>query len=295
MGIKDFLRKIGIDKEKEDKQKSEIEIPVEDVVDIEISKIELIDSSNNDINDIIEDNAYGISHKGNRTNNEDSILIKRIEDIYLLAVADGVGGHKAGDVASKMAIDILKEVIKEKYNQNLSIEGVRQLLKDAYESAHNKIKAEAVGDKEGMATTLTTAIIKGNLAIIANCGDSRAYLIRNNEIVERTRDHSLVQALIDEGHITEEEAIHHPMKNIITSALGIDDFKVDIYEWNLKEEGDILLLSSDGLHDYIKKEEILEVIKNKNNPKEIVKELLDIALKKTKDNVSIIVYSHKTY
>jgi len=294
MGIKDFLRKMGIVKEKENNKNQKIEIPEEEVVDIEISKIERIDSSNDDINDIIEDNAYGISHKGNRTNNEDSILIKKMDDIYLLAVADGVGGHKAGDVASKMAIDILKEVIKEKYNQNLSIEGIKQLLKDAYELAHNKIKAEAVGDREGMATTLTTAIIKGNLAIIANCGDSRAYLIRNNEIVERTRDHSLVQALIDEGHITEEEAIHHPMKNIITSALGIDDFKVDIYEWNLKE-GDILLLSSDGLHDYVKKEEILEVIKNKNNPKEIVEELLDIALKKTKDNVSIIVYSHKTY
>ncbi|EHP84290.1 PP2C family protein-serine/threonine phosphatase [Methanotorris formicicus] len=257
--INKFLKKIGIDKENNKK-----------------SKIK----------------AYGVSHKGNRTNNEDAILRKKLDDAYLLAVADGVGGHNAGDVASNKAINILQKVIEEKYNKNLSIEEIKQLLKDAYETAHKQIKAEAVGDKEGMATTLTTAIIKENKCIIANCGDSRAYLIRNNEIIERTKDHSLVQALVDEGHITEEEAMHHPMKNIITHALGIEDFKVDVYEWDL-EDNDILLLSSDGLHDYVKKEEILKVIKNKDNPKEIVENLLNIALKKTEDNVSIIIYKHQ--
>ena len=290
--INKILKKIGIDKEKDDNKESKIEISEEDVVDIEIPKIEITDSFNNDIIIFEEDNAYGISHKGNRANNEDNILIKKIKDIYILAVADGVGGHNAGDIASKMAIDILQKTVEEKYNQNLSIEEIKQLLVGAYNIAHNQIKEHAVGDKEGMATTLTTAIIKGNNCIIANCGDSRAYLIRDGEIKERTKDHSLVQALVDEGHITEEEAMHHPMKNIITHALGIDDFKVDTYEWELKK-GDILLLSSDGLHDYVKKEEIFEVVKNNDNPKEIVENLLDIALEKTKDNVSIIVYKHQ--
>ena len=288
MGIKDILKNIGIVKENKNPK---IEIPEEEVVDIEIPRIEPNDF-NNDIIIFEEDNSYGISHKGNRANNEDNILIKKMDDIYLLAVADGVGGHNAGEVASKITIDTLQEIVEDKYNQNLSIEEIKQLLRDAYETAHNKIKAEAVGDREGMATTLTTAIIKGDKAIIANCGDSRAYLIRDNEIIEKTKDHSLVQVLIDEGHITEEEALNHPMKNILTHALGTDDFKVDIYEWNLKE-GDVILLSSDGLHDYIKKEEILEVIKNKDNPKDIVNELLRTALEKTKDNVSIIVYKHQ--
>lgn len=288
MGIKDILKNIGIVKENKNPK---IEIPEEEVVDIEIPRIEPNDF-NNDIIIFEEDNSYGISHKGNRANNEDNILIKKMDDIYLLAVADGVGGHNAGEVASKITIDTLQEIVEDKYNQNLSIEEIKQLLRDAYETAHNKIKAEAVGDREGMATTLTTAIIKGDKAIIANCGDSRAYLIRNNKIIEKTKDHSLVQVLIDEGHITEEEALNHPMKNILTHALGTDDFKVDIYEWNLKE-GDVILLSSDGLHDYIKKEEILEVIKNKDNPKDIVNELLRTALEKTKDNVSIIVYKHQ--
>ena len=209
-----------------------------------------------------------------------------------MAVADGVGGHNAGDVASKIAVDTLNDVIKEEHVKYLSDDGLKNLLKIAYEIGHNKIKENAIGDKEGMGTTLTTAIIKDDGCVIANCGDSRAYLIRDGEIMERTKDHSLVQALVDEGHITEEEAMYHPMKNVITHALGIDDFKADIYEWELKD-GDILLLSSDGLHDYVKKEEILEVVKNNGNPKEIVENLLDIALEKTKDNVSIIVYKHQ--
>ncbi len=243
------------------------------------------------MNDTTTTNAivYGVSDKGSRTNNEDNILIKKIKDIYLLAVADGVGGHNAGEVASKMAVGILGEVIEEKYNQNLPIEETKELLKNAYKKAHNKIKEHAVGDKESMGTTLTTAIIKGDKCIIGNCGDSRAYLIRDGKTIFKTKDHSFVQELIDEGHITEEEAKNHPNKNIITHALGLDELKVDIYEVELKEE-DVLLLSSDGLHDYVDEEEILELVKNDGNPKEIVEGLLKTALGKTRDNVSIVVY-----
>jgi protein phosphatase len=278
----------NIDEEKKNDE-YKIEIPEEKDLDIEIPEIEPIENINRDKIILEEDNAYGISHKGNRANNEDYILIKKIKDAYILAVADGVGGHNAGDVASKMAVDILKETLIERYNENLSIEEIKKLLKDAYETAHNKIKESAIGDKEGMGTTLTTAIVKGNKCIIANCGDSRAYLIREEEIKEKTRDHSLVQTLVDEGHISEEDARHHPMKNIITSALGLDEFKVDDYEWDLID-GDVLLMSSDGLHDYVGKEDILKTVENNDNPKDIVNELLNIALKETRDNVSIIVY-----
>ncbi|WP_457611701.1 PP2C family protein-serine/threonine phosphatase [Methanocaldococcus sp.] len=274
---------------KEEKNKTKIKIEEEEFLDIEIPKIEPIENINR--NEIIyeKDNAYGISHKGNRENNEDCILIEKIKDIYLLSVADGVGGHNAGDVASEMAVNILKETFMEKYNENLSIEEIKELLKEAYNKAHNKIKENAVGNKEGMGTTLTTAIIKGDKCVIANCGDSRTYLIRNGELIFKTKDHSLVQALIDEGHISEKEAMNHPMKNIITSALGLDEFKVDIYNLDLKNN-DILLLSSDGLHDYVYIDDILKIVNNNNTPKDIVNKLLNIALKETKDNVSIIVY-----
>jgi len=240
-------------------------------------------------NELEDCNPCGITHKGNRENNEDAILIRKLDDGCLLAVADGVGGHNAGDVASKIAVDTLDEVVKEEYVKYLSKEGLKNLLKIAYEIGHNKIKENAVGDKEGMGTTLTTAIIKDDGCVIANCGDSRAYLIRDGEIVFKTKDHSLVQELLDEGLITEEEAKYHPYKNVITHALGLDELKVDTYEVELKD-GDVLLLSSDGLHDYVDEEEILEVVIPNENPKEIVEDLLKIALEKTRDNVSIVVY-----
>ena len=235
------------------------------------------------------DRAYGVSHRGNRTHNEDYILIKKIKDAYLLAVADGIGGHSAGEVASKMAVDTLEEFMREKYREDLSIEEITELLKEAYKLADGKIKENAVGEREGMGTTLTTALIKGDKCIIINCGDSRGYLIRDGDIIHRTKDHSFVQALIDSGQITEEKAMEHPMKNIITSALGLEELKIDTYLWDLRE-GDTLLLSSDGLHDYVKKEEILKVVSSYRDPREIVKRLLDIALEKTEDNVSIVVY-----
>ncbi|HIQ39331.1 MAG TPA: serine/threonine-protein phosphatase [Methanothermococcus okinawensis] len=238
-----------------------------------------------------EDKAYGISHKGNRTHNEDYILVKKIKDIYLLAVADGIGGHNAGEVASKMAVDTLGEFITERYREDLPIEGVIKLLKEAYKLAHDRIRENAIGDREGMGTTLTTAVIKGDKCVVVNCGDSRGYLIRDGNIIHRTKDHSLVQALVDSGQISEEKAMYHPMKNIITSALGLDELKIDDYIWDLKE-GDILLLSSDGLHDYVEKEDILKVVGSYKDPKEIVERLLDVALEKTEDNVSIVVYKN---
>lgn len=245
--------------------------------------------SNRDYLILEEDKAYGVSHKGNRTHNEDYILIKKIKDIYLLAVADGIGGHNAGEIASKMAVDTLEEFITERYREDLTIEEIVKLVKEAYNVAHQRIRENAVGDREGMGTTLTTAVIKNNACIVINCGDSRAYLIRDGDIVYRTKDHSFVQALVDSGQISEEKAMEHPMKNIILSALGLDELKVDDYIWDLKE-GDVVLLSSDGLHDYVEKEEILKVVNMYESPKEIAEKLLDIALEKTEDNVSIVVY-----
>lgn len=169
-------------------------------------------------NEIIceEDKAYGISHKGNRTHNEDYILVKKIRDIYLLAVADGIGGHNAGEVASKMAVETLENFITERYREDLSIEKIKEILEEAYNLAHRKIRENAIGDKEGMGTTLTTAVIKEDRCIVANCGDSRAYLIRDGCIIHRTKDHSYVQVLVDSGfyfregcHVSPNEKYHY--------------------------------------------------------------------------------------
>ncbi|ENN95631.1 Ser/Thr phosphatase [Methanocaldococcus villosus KIN24-T80] len=235
--------------------------------------------------------VFGITHRGGRDKNEDHILIKKIGDIYLLAVADGLGGHNAGDIASKIAIEELEKFFEKNCYKSLLYEEIETILKEAFKKVHNAILNQSYGDREEMGTTLTSVVIKDNKAIIANCGDSRAYIIRDGKIIFKTKDHTYVQELIDKGYLSEEEAMYHPYKHVLKHALGID-FAVDIYKKELKS-GDILLLSSDGLHDYVREKEILEVINKYEEPKDIVENLLKIALKKTMDNVSIIVFKVK--
>ena len=233
-------------------------------------------------------NAYGISHTGARDNNEDNLLVIELPDVHLLAVADGLGGHNAGEVASQIAVDALEEVFEQEYQEGMDDEEVKNLLEKAYRLAHERISENAVGEREGMGTTLITAFVRDGKAIIANTGDSRAYLIRDGTIVARTKDHSLVQELIDKGEITPEEAKRHPMKNIITKALGID-LGVDFYEWVL-DRGDVLLLSSDGLHDYVDEDKIVEIALRDKNAEDIGRKLVKEALLVTKDNVTVVVW-----
>ncbi|WP_461864919.1 Stp1/IreP family PP2C-type Ser/Thr phosphatase [Thermococcus sp.] len=230
----------------------------------------------------------GISHVGARENNEDNFLILKLPDACLLAVADGLGGHNAGEVASKIAVDTLREVFESEYRMGMGDEEVKSLLKKAYSLAHERIKENAVGEREGMGTTLVAALVRDGKVIIANIGDSRAHLIRGGKVIARTKDHSLVQELLDKGEITEEEAKRHPMRNIITRALGIN-LSVDLYEWELKP-GDVLLLSSDGLHDYVEEERIVKVASSGGTAEEIARRLIDEALPVTSDNVTVVVW-----
>lgn len=235
-----------------------------------------------------EGRAFGISHIGRRENNEDNILILKLPDSYLLAVADGLGGHNAGEVASQIAVDNLKEVFEHEYKKGMRDEEVKNLLKKAYEKAHKRIKKNATGERRGMGTTLVMAFVRDGEAIIANTGDSRACLIRKGAIVARTKDHSLVQELLDKGEITEKEAKKHPLRNIITKALGIN-LDIDLYEWKL-EKGDVLLLSSDGLHDYVDDSRIAEIASKEKSAEEIVRKLIEEALPVTRDNVTVVVW-----
>ena len=232
--------------------------------------------------------AFGISHVGARDNNEDNLLVMKLPDAYLLAVADGLGGHNAGEVASQMAVDTLREVFEREYRKGMGDDEVKELLEKVHRLAHEKISENAVGEREGMGTTLVTAFVRNGKAIIANTGDSRAYLIRGGEVMARTKDHSLVQELVDKGEITPEEAKRHPMRNIITKALGIE-FGVDFYEWEL-EKNDVLLLSSDGLHDYVDENKIVEITSNGKSAEEIGRRLIEEALPVTKDNVTVVVW-----
>ncbi len=234
-------------------------------------------------------NLCALTHVGARTNNEDNYAFLKLRDAYYIAVADGMGGHAAGEVASRIATETACTFIRENYKTGMDWLKLKFLLKLSHELAHSKVIENAVGGREGMGTTLISAIIRGNEVFIANTGDSRAALMRDGRTVARTIDHSLVQELINRGEITEEEAFGHPASNYITSAIGgRKPLRVDLYRW-LARPGDVLVMSTDGLHDYVRWGEI-EEITARGSADEIAFKLLDKALEVTRDNVTIAVW-----
>ena len=192
--------------------------------------------------------------------NEDSFFVSEIDSNggVLAVVADGMGGHNAGEVASTQAVKILKE-----FDLNKDIP-IKNSLLDAISCANNEIYKMSKHDPKlfGMGTTVTACVIIDDKLTAAQVGDSRLYLLRNKEISQITKDHSLVEMLLESGEITKEDAKHHPQKNVITRALGTDStVEADTYELQLLPD-DIILLCSDGLVNMVDDERILSIIEN---------------------------------
>ncbi len=206
-----------------------------------------------------------------RAVNEDAYCVSPdTGGMRLAVVADGMGGHNAGDVASKKAIDIMSAIDLE------SEMSAKELLIDAINSANSTIHEMSLDSLEmsGMGTTITACIIDGNKVTVAQVGDSRLYLIENGLISQITKDHSLVQMLLESGSITETEALHHPKKNVITRAIGTDEtVAADIYEFTANA-ADTLLICSDGLTNMLEDSEILSAITGADNPDCAVSELI---------------------
>lgn len=205
--------------------------------------------------------VYFDTHKGMvRDNNEDNFIVVEKQRFKLYAVADGMGGHKAGEIASKIAINVLKDYFNKEKDDFI----VPKFINESIYEANRKIRDESDNNEvcHGMGTTVTVAVVDSleNIAYIGNVGDSRTYLIRNNQIKQITEDHTYVHELLKQGKITFEEAKNHPKRNVITRAIGSEDFvQIDIFEIELLEN-DILLLCSDGLIAHLSDEEILETI-----------------------------------
>lgn len=199
-----------------------------------------------------------LTHKGKRANNEDSLLVRQIGDTWVLAVADGLGGHAAGEVASKMALIEIEEFSRRALRENRPPS--QELVREAVAKANREIwlLSRENPSFSGMGTTLVLAVVTGTAAVIATVGDSRAYLI-GEDIEQRTKDHSLVQELVDAGEISSSEAAHHPKKNIVTRALGISSsVEPDILALDLA--GGTLLLCSDGLTDSLSDDRIHAIL-----------------------------------
>jgi len=204
-----------------------------------------------------------------REKNEDSYNIIEDDNFIVLAVADGMGGHNAGDRASKIAVDTVKKTFenKKKSLYNKEIDEI-ELLKLIFKDCNNKIFTTSTEIKEyyGMGTTLTLSIINkhNNKIFIGNVGDSRCYVVNflEKEIIKITKDHSLVEEMIKNNEISKEDAFNHPKKNVITRALGPDkQVDVDIFFNNI-DENNIVLLCTDGLTNHLNDEEIKELILN---------------------------------
>ncbi len=222
-----------------------------------------------------------------RRRNEDWLCV--CPDLGLFAVADGMGGHQAGDVASRMALGVLEHYLREnQYNIVSSRErlarGIQQANDAVYLAARENIQ------QQGMGTTITVCLVEGYKVIVANVGDSRALLLREGKINKLTVDHSLVQELVDGGGISEKEAMQHPRRNVLTRALGIGPrLDVDIYEYDIAR-GDRLLICTDGLTGFVPEMRIGDLMILPPNPQDVAHMLLDEAIAfGSNDNISIII------
>ncbi|MDD6616317.1 MAG: Stp1/IreP family PP2C-type Ser/Thr phosphatase [Lachnospiraceae bacterium] len=205
----------------------------------------------------------------------------------LLIVADGMGGHKAGDLASRYAVETMVEYIRDAKKEERPI----PLLGAAIHTANDAVaaKAKSSRDLEGMGTTVVAAAVQGEYLYIANVGDSRLYLI-DREIEQITRDHSLVEEMIRVGELKREDARKHPDRNVITRAVGVHTpVKIDFFDVKL-ERGDIILLCSDGLTNMVEDPEILRIVRKSSSLKEAAQKLVNEANKNGgKDNISVVL------
>lgn len=224
-----------------------------------------------------------------RPHNEDSVLALAENGYVLLIVADGMGGHKAGEVASGIAV---REISASCAANRSGTRSRPLLLRRAISDANRAIYARALEDPDasGMGTTATVMLIEDNSYIIGHVGDSRAYLLRDGRISQITDDHSYVAELVRMGQLTPEQARNHPRKNIITRALGVEDtVKVDTYS-GLIEPGDVFLLCSDGLSNMLADDEINTIMLSEGAIEERAAVLVERACRNGGyDNVSVVL------
>ena len=200
-----------------------------------------------------------------REGNEDSYLTEG----PLFAVADGMGGHRGGEVASQLAVETLEKLFKEGAGD----------LPDQVQEANRVVFERSVLDRKvaGMGTTLTAALVEGDRVRLAHVGDSRAYLLRDGTLRLLTEDHTLVHRMVSEGEISKEEAETHPQRSVLTRALGVDTV-VDVDDDSLQvRPGDRLLLCTDGLTSMVSEDEIEEVLRTVPDPQEAAQRLVQRA------------------
>jgi len=243
-------------------------------------------------------NSFGLTDRGKvRHDNQDSFAIERIDErnCLLAVLCDGMGGEKAGNIASDLAVKSFVSsagaAVRQETRHGADF---APALERACAEANNIVYAYSCFDSEytGMGTTIVAALLIGNRTYILNVGDSRAYKLSGSRLTQISRDHSLVQDMVDRGEITALGARVHPRRNVITRALGVDEtVPCDIFTPRLRP-GDRLLLCSDGLTNMVMDEEIVSIARKNPDLYSFGRALMDAALARgARDNVTVVVIS----
>jgi protein phosphatase len=238
--------------------------------------------------------SWGLSDPGCvRKQNQDAYHIEQIDKNTLLGiVCDGMGGAKSGNIASTLAVDVFVQEIRRCYKSSMDQEKIDQMLMSAAKLANFTVYDQSLQIEEfdGMGTTLVAVLIKGKKATVINVGDSRAYGIDADGIHQITKDHSLVQMMVDRGELTPERAKTYPGKNFITRAIGTEPIIIsDLFHRNLAK-GDFILLCSDGLSNMMDDQEILFEVVHGVNKQHCCQRLLNIAKNRgAPDNVTSVL------
>lgn len=227
--------------------------------------------------------------------NEDRVLVQdELNGFTLAIVADGMGGHQAGDVASEMAIQIIHEQLQHLHS-DMTPQECDALIKQAFHTANEQIYEQSLQKTEyqGMGTTVVLAIAAKDHIIIGNIGDSRAYILTDGKLSQVTMDHSLVSELLRTGQITETDSENHPQRNVLTRALGTEPTaEVDLYhlDWQVN---DMLLLCSDGLTSLVNDHEVEHILMGDDDLHQRTEQLIATALHAGgNDNVTVVLLAN---
>ena len=238
--------------------------------------------------------SWGLTDKGCvRKQNQDAYHIEKLDRTSLLCiVCDGMGGAKSGNIASTLAVEVFVEEVRRTWTPNIAPDKLEQMLRGAVKLANFTVfdQAQQFEEFDGMGTTLVAALIRGRRATVVNVGDSRAYKVDSDGIRQITRDHSLVQMMVDRGELSPEIARTYPGKNFITRAIGTETVvECDVYHFDVKK-GDFLLLCSDGLSNTMDEQEMLFEIVHGVKKQHCCQRLLEIAKNRgAPDNVTSIL------
>jgi PPM family protein phosphatase len=221
-----------------------------------------------------------------RTHNEDYFGYFKASGEILAIVADGMGGHASGEIASRMAVDIINEI----YSKERADKDGLEALESAFQVANFTILQKSFEQEglNGMGTTATALVLEADQALVGHMGDSRAYMFRDSTVTQLTKDHSLVERMVDQGLLNREEATHHPQRNVIYKTLGVNmDGEVDLLGPIPIRVGDIFLLCSDGLTNLVSDQELLEIVA-KESPQKACETLIQLANQRGgHDNITV--------